>query len=387
MAQLMKILKAISWIENIANSREHILTPMNNSTLALTYFNLSQIAGKEAYRQKGLELIQKLLKKQNEDGSWNEIYPNINAKSTLATAYVGLMLAKINSYSLLENVNSYLIKATEYVVNNEMKPGYFLKSEINDKDTVNVNLVCALFLLNMYKHFQRDDLLKISLRTVKKVMKAQLENGAFPYYSDEKRYLTPLHYHVFITRLLADYFLLLPDDKLYFSLQKAVGWLSNKVETQGRINWEGDLGVWVYRSFSTYGNAIYDLVFASALIDNNLKKLIKPMRNYVLSRQSPDGSFPESDIVLTIHDFLTDMKNIGRLILYRDFSSAFLLSRGVLVRKHPTTLFNKVTINIQLVEALTSSIALFKRRVPKTLVPSSELFELGEPCLDNSSYP
>jgi hypothetical protein len=356
----MKILNAISWIENITNSIEHMLTPMNSSTLAMTYFNLSKITKEESYRQKGLELIQRLLKKQNDDGSWNEIYPNINAKSTLATAYVGLMLAKIGIYnnSLLENMDSRLIKATEYVVNNEKKPGYFLKSEINDKDTVNVNLICALFLLYMYKHFQRDDLLKISMRTVKRVMKAQLESGAFPYYADEKRYLTPLHYHVFVTRLLADYFLLLPEDGLYSSLKRAMNWLSSRLEMNGRISWHGDVGVWVYRSFSTYGNVLYTLVFASALIDNDLKKLIQPMRNYVFSRQLPDGSFPESDSNFTIHDILTDMENIGQLISHREFSSAFLLSRRVMGQKHLTILFNKVTINIQLVEALTSSIIL-----------------------------
>jgi hypothetical protein len=360
MAQLMKILNAISWIENITNSIEHMLTPMNNSTLAMTYFNLSKITKEESYRQKGLELIQRLLKKQNDDGSWNEIYPNINAKSTLATAYVGLMLAKIGIYnnSLLENMASRLIKATGYVVNNEMKPGYFLKSEINDKDTVNVNLICALFLLYMYKHFQRDDLLKISLRTVKRVMKAQLESGAFPYYHDEKRYLTPLHYHAGITRLLADYFLLLPDNELYSSLKKAISWLSNKLETDGGINWHGDVGVWVYRDFSTYGNVLYTLIFASALIDNSLKRLIQPVRDYIFSRQLQDGSFPELDSNFTIHNISTDIKNIFKLISYQEFFSALSLIKGMINQKYLNNLFNKVKVNIQLVEAFTSSIIL-----------------------------
>jgi hypothetical protein len=355
---LPSLLKCLSWIEKTMEKEDYRISPMNLSALATSYFNISKIASVESYYRKGLNLIWRVLEKQNSDGSWNEIYPGINVKSTLATAYVGLMLYKAGLYDgkLLSAMYNNLLKAAEYVIVNEKRPGYFIKSEVNDHDTVNVNLVCALFLLYMHKYFQRDDFLNISLRTMRRMMKVQLESGAFQYYSDEKQYLTPLHYHAFDTRLLAEYFTIIPNDNIRSVIMKAVAWLSSKIDKNGRLNWSGDLAVWVYRIFSTYGNTFYTFSFVSNNIDYNFKKFAERVARYIISRQHSDGSFPESDFRPTLGDYLVDFKNVLQLLSRKELFPALLPSREIIEgRSFLNTLFYKTTINIQMLESLTSA--------------------------------
>jgi len=80
---------------------------------------------------------------QNPDGSWNEVHVNYNQPSALITAFVG--------DALLEAADRYpheeaLLKARDYVLAAEKRPGYFLKSAQYTADHLNADASCGAFL-------------------------------------------------------------------------------------------------------------------------------------------------------------------------------------------------------------------------------------------------
>jgi len=356
---LSSIEKLASSLENMIN-KKRILNPMDLSNLTVAYLYLGEITGNEFYYQKSLVILKDILKRQNADGSWNEIYPGINSKSTLATAYIGCNLLKLTIIDgeLATGTKRSVLEASHYVAKKELAPGYFLKSEINDNDTVNVNMICSLYFLRLYKYAGVQEFLRIADRTSKRVIRSQLSSGAFPYYTDKKSHLAPIHYHAFMTKLLSEYLCLTFDEDVKASLMKAVSWLIRRFDDAGKISWSGDLGIWTYRSFSDYGYAFYGLLFAGGF-DEYFKAWSERVFLYMNRNQLQDGSFPAIDNEKNMGEIRADITNVIRLISHRDFLAILSLFEVEFNRRSSNVSFEKVTANTQLLEALTSSYRAF----------------------------
>ena len=362
---LSSIQKLAKWLDAVANqsciSNPVLFNPMNLSNVALAYLSLGEISKNNHYHRKGSASLRRILYLQNVDGSWNEIYPRINVKSTLATAFVGYNLLRSINFvdkELAIHIKNSVMRASRYVGSKELAPGYFLKSETNSNDIVNVNMLCSLYFLYLHNYTDAQNFFETSLRTVKRVIKSQLNSGAFPYYTIHKLYLTPIHYHAFMTRLLAEYHSLTRDEQVLASLKKAISWLIDKFDEQGKIRWRGDVGAWVYRSFPSYGQALYSLLYISKL-EEQFQIQTQRIFNHIIRSQLQEGPFPITDNDKNLKNICIDVENSIKLISHCDFRAAFSLIKRSFKNSVPN-IHEKVTGNIQLLEALTSSQELFQ---------------------------
>lgn len=327
--------------------------PMNLSDLAQAYFSTGAITNDDHFTQKGLANLKRLIAVQNADGSWNETDPKINCKSTLATAYVGCNLLKSVNFvngKLAINVENSVMRASQYVRSNELAPGYFLKSDANCNDTVNVNTICSFFFLYLSKHTNLQGFFQISLRTIKRALKSQMKTGVFPYYAAKKPHLAPISYHAIMMRLLAEYHCMYGDDLVLDSLKKAVDWFTDRLDEQFMIHWKGDLGAWAYRTFSTYGYALCGLVYLSKF-ENQFQLWSQRILNHVVRSQLQDGSFPVVDNLRNLANIGIDVTNGFCLASHGDFRATLSLARRSFGK---TSFHEKITGNIQLFEALSS---------------------------------
>ncbi|MBS7281163.1 MAG: hypothetical protein KIH09_15210 [Candidatus Freyarchaeota archaeon] len=355
------VTRLADWIDNVI---KHTLppNPMDLSNISIGFLQLGELTNSEYFFQKGVKILSNILNMQNADGSWNEIYPYIgfNAKSTLSTAFVGYTLIRssglINTDTCFyNNLHDSVIKASKYVLRKEKAQGSFIKSELVKQDAVNVNLVYALFLLSTYKHIVQDNhLYDSALRTLARAMKCQSEDGAFPYFANMKPYLKPLHYHAYVTRLLVEFYLLMKDVKILDAIQKATDFFLKKIDEKGRIIWDGELGVWVYRSFSTYGSILYVLSFLSHHL-HEYKSVCQKILKKVFSYQLKEGAFATMDNRGRVTEYLIDIKNIIRLISHREIYDSLFLAKKLI--HHDNNEKNlMMTVNAQMLETLTSII-------------------------------
>lgn len=215
-------------------------------------------------------------------------------------------------------------------------------------------LVCSLFLLYYSEIYSNRYSEEISIRTVKRVIKSQLSNGAFPYYTCEKIYLTPLSYHSLLIKLLSEYYEVRSNKEILISITRATNWLVKKLDARGKIKWFGDLSDWSYRLFSTYGCLLYDLLFTSKF-DDKLEIWFQRIYSYMEEKQLKDYSFPALDDDRTLQALYTDTGNIFMLLLYKDLGRAFSMLKNMLGLSYMNNFYMKITVNAQLLQALSSS--------------------------------
>jgi len=183
-------------------------------------------------------IISHIMNAQNDDGSWNEIHVNYNQPSALITSFVGEALLTAHPLCPQDEV---LAKARDYVLSKEMKPGYFLKSEVYNADHLNVDASCGAFLAEYAEIFSDEECLAAARRAAKNVCDHQV-NGYYPYATDKGNYpytfdVPCIHYQGVTMYYLAKIQEIIDEPWLKQSLLDAAEWLAEVQNPDGHFDW------------------------------------------------------------------------------------------------------------------------------------------------------
>ncbi|MCX6701334.1 MAG: terpene cyclase/mutase family protein [Methanomicrobiales archaeon] len=202
-----------------------------NAEVAKTYFRMNS-------PEKGVQLMKYVLSTQAEDGSWNEIHPNYNQKSSLITAFIGSALV-IAYPHFPQDVALEKVKA--YVLQNEKKPGYFVKSQTYTADHLNVDASCGAFLAEYGNRFSDTVTIDAARRAAQRVCRFQ-KNGYFPYASDKGNYpyifnFPCIHYQGVTLYYLSKIQKIIDEPWLEKSLLSGTEWLASVQREDGFFDW------------------------------------------------------------------------------------------------------------------------------------------------------
>lgn len=212
-------------------------------------------------------LVAFIVDHQNPDGSWNEVHPQYNQPSALITAFIGDAL--VASYPLCPYDGS-LKKARDYVLSNEMKPGYFLKSTQYYADHLNVDASCGAFLAAYGKLFSDQECLDAARRAAERVCRSQCPDGSYPYTSDQGSYRYPLtipciHYQGVTMYYLSKINVVLKEAWIDDSLLRGAEWLASKQRADGSFDWSASGLMFAYYLSGAYAFAYSSFAYAARL--------------------------------------------------------------------------------------------------------------------------
>ncbi len=202
---------------------------------------------------------------QNGDGSWNEIHVNYNQPSALITSFVGEALLDAHERYPHEDA---LRKARDYVLAQELRPGYFLKSSLYTADHLNVDASCGAFLARYAADFDDATCRDAAVRAAANIVDHQWENGVYPYAVDKGTYpytfaLPCIHYQAVTMYYLAKINEVLQDERVEKSLLDAAKWLVDQQRRDGRFVWSGSGLMFAYYLSGAYGFAYASLRYLS----------------------------------------------------------------------------------------------------------------------------
>ena len=214
------------------------------------------------------KIINYIIECQNEDGSWNEIHPNYNQPSALVTSFIGEALVKaFKSYPDKKRISRSLEKAKEYVLSQEQKPGYFVKSLHYTADHPNVDASCGAFLAEYADEFSDCECLEAAKRAARRVCESQID-GSFPYTTDKGSYEYSLdvpcvHYQGVTIYYLAKINDVLHEGFIKESLLSSAEWLSLAQKDGGRLDWAKSGLMFAYYLTGAYAFAYSSFVYVS----------------------------------------------------------------------------------------------------------------------------
>lgn len=202
---------------------------------------------------------------QNPDGSYNEVHVNYNEPSALITAFVGDALLEAASRYPHEEA---LVKARDFVLASEMRPGCFLKSSGYTADHLNVDASCGAFLARYAERYDDRDARAAAERAAENVVRHQCKCGAYPYAVDKGTYpyvfkLPCVHYQGVTIYYLAKANDVLLDDRIDESITKGVRWLADAQRPDGRFDWSRSGLSFAYYLTGAYAFAQASFVYAS----------------------------------------------------------------------------------------------------------------------------
>lgn len=179
-----------------------------------------------------------LVTQQNSDGSWNEIHPNYNQPSALITSFVGEALLELYPYCQYEDA---LLKVRDYVLAQEKRPGYFLKSQNYTADHLNVDASCGAFLAHFGSKFHDEKCIAPAERAAMNVCGHQT-NGNYPYAVDKGNYpyifdIPCIHYQGVTMYYLAKIHDVIDKTWLKESLLQGAKWLADVQNPDGSFDW------------------------------------------------------------------------------------------------------------------------------------------------------
>jgi len=204
-----------------------------------------------------------LITVQNENGSWNEVLPDLNEESCVATGVVGRILLILYQETNNKKYLKSALKAGEYVLSKEFTPGYFVKSYYHYGDILNVNATCAAFLYALYKQIEEQKYIDARDRAIFNVIRYQFKDGAYPYGAPIRTF--PYEWHLNVRdphyQGITLYFLLLSDPKLEnkylrISAERAIKWLESCLTKNG-FDWSKDKLMFSVGITGSYGYAAY----------------------------------------------------------------------------------------------------------------------------------
>jgi len=202
-----------------------------HAEVAKTYFRLG-------YKEKGIQLLQYALSAQGQDGAWDEIHPNYRQKSALVTSFIGDAL--VTAYPYFPQ-DIPLENAKKFVLQNEKKPGYFLKSLTYTADHLNVDASCGAFLAEYGNLFSDKNAIEAAKRAARHVCWFQ-KNGYFPYTTDTGNYpctynVPCIHYQGVTLYYLSKIQEIIDEPWLQKSLESGTAWLASVQNKDGTFDW------------------------------------------------------------------------------------------------------------------------------------------------------
>lgn len=250
-----------------------------NAEVAKTYVRLGQ-------KQKAIQLLRYALTNQAEDGSWDEIHPNYRQKSALVTSFIGDAL--VTAYPDFPQ-DIPLENAKKFVMQNEKKSGYFLKSDTYTADHLNVDASCGAFLAEYGDLFSDKNAVDAARRAAEHICRFQ-KNGYFPYTIDKGNYpytynVPCIHYQGVILYYLLKIQEIIDEPWLKKSIESGTAWLASVQYDDGTFDWSKSGLMFAYYLSGAYAFAY--AVFSSqsrehSLYSDNALRCLK-----VLERNMP----------------------------------------------------------------------------------------------------
>jgi hypothetical protein len=226
-----------------------------NAEVAKTYIRLGQTS-------KAIQLLRYVLTAQAEDGSWDEIHPNYRQKSALVTAFIGDAL--VTAYPHFPQ-DASLDNASAYVLQNEKKAGYFLKSLSYTADHLNVDASCGAFLAGYGNLFEDKKTIEAAKRAAEHICRNQ-KKGYFPYTTDKGTYpytynVPCIHYQGVTLYYLVKIQEIIDEPWLKKSIESGTAWLASVQQDDGTFDWSKSGLMFAYYLTGAYAFAY--AVFAS----------------------------------------------------------------------------------------------------------------------------
>ena len=214
-------------------------------------------------------IVRYICSTQAPDGSWNEIHPDYDQPSALITGFIGEAL--VEAYDICPK-DDVLHKARDYVLRNELSPGYFLKSEKYTADHLNVDVSCGSFLAKYGKRFGDKEAIEAAGRAALRTCRFQKVTGEYPYASDQGTYPYPydipcVHYQGVTMYYLSKIQEIIQDPKVDESLLLGAKWLASVQRPDGTFDWSKS-GL----MFSYYLSGAYAFAYAAFSCVSKLDK-------------------------------------------------------------------------------------------------------------------
>lgn len=239
-----------------------------NAECVKTLIRINGLRGSE-YTNHIEKLLNWLLDKQNSDGSWNEVHVNYNHPSALITSIVGEAL--VDGYLLLKNerLKMAAFQARDFVLENQISPGYFKKSSVYTGDHLNVDATCGAFLAKFGKMFSDSECLDAAKTAAEHICKCQFSDGAFPYTNEKKgnyQYclnIPCIHYQGVTLYYLLKIIDSLDNGWLDHEFEKGIKWLASVQFPDGKFDWSRSGLMFAYYLSGAYAFSIPCFIYGT----------------------------------------------------------------------------------------------------------------------------
>jgi len=208
------------------------------------------------------KLLNQLVAKQASDGSWNEIHVKYDHPSALITSIVGEAL--LDGYTTLDKkeLEEPVRLAKDFILSNQIEPGYFRKSSVYVADHLNVDATCGAFLAKYGKMFSDEECLEIARKTAEHICEYQFKNGAFPYTNHNHgnyQYgleIPCIHYQGVTIYYILKIIEALETDEFDPYIKRGLEWLASVQTSDGRFDWSKSGLMFAYYLSGAYAFAI-----------------------------------------------------------------------------------------------------------------------------------
>ena len=127
------------------------------------------------------KMINWLIFKQNDDGSWNETHVNYDYPSSVFTAICASTLFEAHMEIGIKISVENLENAADFLIEQEISEGHFRKSEHYHADVLNADAMVSAFLIKFGYYKNNSKYIKAAKRGMKNILKQQKSNGEIPY--------------------------------------------------------------------------------------------------------------------------------------------------------------------------------------------------------------
>lgn len=267
-----------------------------------TLIRINKESGKD-YTQIIEKLLNRLVQKQNIDGSWNEVHVKYDQPSALITAIAGEALID-GSVTLKskKNIEHNIHCAKDFVLQNEVSPGYFRKSAVYIADHLNVDATCGAFLAKYGKVFSDKKCIEAAVRTARHICDHQFPDGAYPYTTQEKgnyqyHFQIPcIHYQGVTIYYLMKINEVLGMDWIDSHLRKGIEWLASVQNADGRFDWSRSGLMFAYYLSGAYAFAFSSFIYGkkwNVSFEKNALQAMNVLKNNIngVANRWEDASF------------------------------------------------------------------------------------------------